>query len=178
MTTPLYELTVGCYTQVLESTVGFLEKGLAHCQSNGTEPKAIVASTLYEDMQNFYFQVASLNHHSGKTIEALSSGEFNPPMHAFNHEAQDGDYDALIAETQANVALMKTQTAEDINACAGKTIIFKLGSREMPFTAENFVLSFSLPNFYFHATTTYDMLRMQGVQIGKMDFLGAMKVGV
>ncbi|MEC8695451.1 MAG: DUF1993 family protein, partial [Pseudomonadota bacterium] len=120
----------------------------------------------------------SLNHHSGKTIEALSSGEFNPPMHAFNHEAQDGDYEALIAETQANVALMKTQTAEGINACAGKTIIFKLGSREMPFTAENFVLSFSLPNFYFHATTTYDMLRMQGVQIGKMDFLGAMKVGV
>ena len=53
MTTPLYELTVGSYTQVLESTVGFLEKGLAHCQSSGTEPKAIVASTLYEDMQNF-----------------------------------------------------------------------------------------------------------------------------
>ena len=83
MTTPLYELTVGSYTQVLESTVGFLEKGLAHCQSSGTEPKAIVASTLYEDMQNFYFQVASLNHHSARTIEALSSGNsIHPCMHS------------------------------------------------------------------------------------------------
>ena len=148
MTTPLCELTVGSYTQVLESTVGFLEKGPLHCQSSGTEPKAIVASTLYEDSRTFTSRVASLNHHSARTIEALSSGEFNPPMHAFNHEAKDGDYEGLIAETQASVALMKAQTAEGINACAA-TIIFKLGSREMPFTAENFVLSFSLPKLLF-----------------------------
>jgi hypothetical protein len=46
----------------------------------------------------------------------------------------------------------------------------------MSFTVENFILSFSLPNFYFHATTTYDMLRMAGVPLGKMDFLGELRV--
>ncbi len=48
---------------------------------------------------------------------------------------------------------------------------------ELPFTNQNFLLSFSLPNFYFHATTTYDILRMLGVPLGKTDFLGKMKMG-
>ena len=73
---------------------------------------------------------------------------------------------------------MKAQDPTTINATAGKTITFKLGANEMPFTAENFVLSFSLPNFYFHATTAYDILRMKGVKLGKMDFLGKLRVGI
>ena len=57
-------------------------------------------------------------------------------------------------------------------------MVFKLGKNELPFTNQNFLLSFSLPNFYFHATTTYDLLRMLGVPLGKMHFLGQMKVGI
>jgi len=57
-------------------------------------------------------------------------------------------------------------------------VIFKLGANQMPFTTENFVLSFSLPNLYFHATTAYDILRMKGVPLGKRDFLGQMRMGV
>jgi len=60
---------------------------------------------------------------------------------------------------------------------AEKSMVFKLGKNELPFTNQNFLLSFSLPNFYFHATTTYDILRMLGVPLGKMDFLGQIKVG-
>ena len=56
-------------------------------------------------------------------------------------------------------------------------MVFAIGDREMPFTNQNFLLTFSLPNFYFHATTTYDILRMLGVPLGKMDFLGRMKIG-
>ena len=107
-----------------------------------------------------------------KTIEALSSGEFAPPMHAFNHKPTEDDFERLIAVTKESVAFMHGQSADEIDDLAGKTIVFKLGANEMPFTTENFVLSFSLPNFYFHATTAYDILRMKGVKIGKMDFLG------
>ena len=56
-------------------------------------------------------------------------------------------------------------------------MIFKIGGNEIPFTTENFVMSFSLPNFYFHATTAYDLLRQKGVPIGKMNFLGPMRMG-
>ena len=178
MTTALYDLTVGSYTQVLEGTVGFMEKGLAHFQAQEIDLEDVVNYAIYEGMQNFYFQVMSLNHHSAKAIEGLHAGEFGPPMYAFNHKAEKGDYEMLIAKTRESIALMGEQDPETINALAGKTVIFKLGANEMPFTAENFALSFSLPNFYFHATTAYDILRMKGVQIGKMDFLGKMRIGV
>ena len=64
-----------------------------------------------------------------------------------------------------------------INALAGKPMLFKMGETEIPFTTSNFLLSFSLPNFFFHATTTYSILRMHGVPLGKMDYLAAMRVG-
>jgi hypothetical protein len=81
---------------------------------------------------------------------------------------------SLVTEAQEGVASVSEADAE---ALADQSMVFALGEREMPFTNQNFVLSFSLPNFYFHATTTYDILRMSGIPLGKMDFLGTMKVG-
>ena len=75
------------------------------------------------------------------------------------------------------IAGLEALDAEQVNAMSGKEVFFRMGDFEIPFTAENFVLSFSLPNLYFHATTAYDMARMSGVQIGKMDYLGQMRVG-
>lgn len=172
MTTSLYDLTVGSYSQILGATVNFLEQGKIYCQEQSIELSEIVQTSLYENMLDFHFQVVSLNHHSTKTIDALASGEFEPPM-----GYPPMDYDGLLEMTKASVASMATQDAATINALAGKHITFKLSESEMPFTTENFVMSFSLPNFYFHATTAFDILRMKGVPIGKRDFLGAMKMG-
>ena len=63
-----------------------------------------------------------------------------------------------------------------MDALAGRDVIFQMRDRKVPFTAENFLLSFSLPNFYFHATTAYDILRTKGVPLGKRDFLGRMRI--
>ena len=57
-------------------------------------------------------------------------------------------------------------------------MLFKFGKTELPFTSDEFLLSFSLPNFYFHATTTYSILRQQGVPLGKMDYLGKLRMAV
>jgi hypothetical protein len=81
----------------------------------------------------------------------------------------------MLAEARDGLAGFDKAEAE---ALAEKSVVFKLGKRELPFTNQNFLFSFSLPNFYFHATTTYDILRMLGVPLGKMNFLGQMKVGV
>ena len=80
----------------------------------------------------------------------------------------------MVAESRDGLARL---AKAEVEALAEKSIVFKLGKNELPFTNQNFLLSFSLPNFYFHATTTYDILRMLGVPLGKMDFLGKMKVG-
>jgi hypothetical protein len=65
----------------------------------------------------------------------------------------------------------------EVEALADQSTVFSIGKHEMPFSNQNFLLSFSLPNFYFHATTTYDILRMLGVPLGKVDFLGKLKLG-
>ena len=75
----------------------------------------------------------------------------------------------------ANRSLNET-TEEEIHSLAGGEVIFKMGQIEWPFTSEDFILSFSLPNFYFHVTTMYNMFRIKGLNIGKLDFAGALKM--
>ena len=75
----------------------------------------------------------------------------------------------------AQEALQKLTPAE-VNALEGRDVVFQLRDFKMPFTAEGFLLSFSLPNFYFHAPTAYDILRMKGVPIGKRDYMGQMRL--
>jgi len=67
-------------------------------------------------------------------------------------------------------------TPEAVNALGGKDVTFALGERKLPFTAEGFLMSFSLPNFFFHATTAYDILRHKGAPLGKRDFMGRLKL--
>ena len=77
--------------------------------------------------------------------------------------------------TETIAALEAVDPAEMENFI-GRPMRFEMGSFRMDFTAENFLLSFSQPNFYFHATTAYDILRMKGVPLGKRDYLGAMRL--
>ena len=65
---------------------------------------------------------------------------------------------------------------DEVNGLEGRDMVFQIGERKMPFVAEGFLLSFSLPNFFFHATTTYDILRSKGVKLGKRDFMGALRL--
>ena len=89
----------------------------------------------------------------------------------------DMDYAGLKGLVAEAISGLEGESREEIDALADKPLVFKLSSREIPFTTTNFIVSFSLPNFYFHATTTYDILRMQGVPLGKMDYLGALRMG-
>ena len=71
---------------------------------------------------------------------------------------------------------LQALTPEAVNALEGKDMVFQFGERTVPFTAENFIMSFSLPNFYFHATTAYDILRSNGVPLGKRNFTGQFRM--
>lgn len=73
-------------------------------------------------------------------------------------------------------AALQALTRENVDAMQGKDVVFKLGDRRMPFTAEDFLMPFSLPNLHFHATTAYDMLRIKGVPLGKRDYLGPLRI--
>ena len=171
MPVSFYDLTVGTYTQIVEASIGVLNKGADYCNEQGIALDEVVASCLVDDMANFHFQVVCITHHSLEALNGMKSGEFLPP----NYEARD--YAGLQALTAGTLDTLRGMSEAEVNDLAGGSLVFKLGGNEIPFTNENFALSFSLPNFYFHATTAYDILRSKGVPVGKRDFLGAMKVG-
>ena len=172
MSISFYDASVGAYQQGLDSVAGILEKGAAYAAENDVDPQEIVGTKLRDDMMPLHFQIVSVCHHSWGALQGMRDGRFAPPSFE-----QDKDYkglQALVTEAQEGVASFSESDAADL---AEKSMVFAIGNREMPFTNQNFLLSFSLPNFYFHATTTYDILRMLGVPLGKMDFLGRMKIG-
>ena len=163
----IHEVSVPAYLQTLAAVSGFLDKGLAHCRENGMDPETIVETRLHPDMLPFRFQIQSVAHHSLGAIEAIRSGVFRPPtgLPQDNYAALQ----ALVVQTRE--ALQNCQP-DAINAREGAEVIFEFRQNRLPFTAEGFLLSFSLPNFYFHATTAYDILRSKGVPLGKRDYMG------
>ena len=171
MAVSLYELTVPNYLQILGGVAGAMDKAAEHAVESDLDLAQLVDFRLREDMLPFSFQVISVWHHSHGAIEGLKAGEFNPPpdLGALDYSALRG----LVAEAFEN---MKALSPEDVDKLEGQAMKFKMGDFEIPFSTTNFIQSFSMPNFYFHATTTYDILRLHGVPLGKMDFLGAMRV--
>jgi hypothetical protein len=171
MAVDLYDFTVGSYLQTLGAVGGYLQRGLDHCRDNNIEPDEIVETRLWSDMLPFRFQIVSVAHHSRGAIDGVKAGVFGPPSDQRPHGYTD--LQGVVAETRA--ALEKL-SREEVNALQGKDVTFQIGDRfKVPFTAENFLMSFSLPNFYFHATTAYDILRSKGVPLGKRDFMGQMR---
>jgi uncharacterized protein len=171
MSTSLYDLSVANYLQTVSAVAGFLDKGAAHCASKGIDLSEITQSRLFADMLPFRFQIVSVVHHSLGAVEGLKNGMFAPPG-----QTDPLDYrglQKLIADTLEGLRGVRQS---EVNALQGRDIVFQLRDRQIPFTAEGFVLSFSLPNFYFHATTAYDILRTKGVPLGKRDFLGQLRL--
>jgi hypothetical protein len=171
MAIALYDLSVPTYLQTLGSVTGLMEKGLAHCRECNVDPAEIVETRLFQDMAPFSFQIRSVVHHSVATMEALKSGVFNPPG-----KADPLDYAGLQKLVADARGALETLKPTDVNALEGKDVSFMFRDTKLPFTAENFVLSFSLPNFHFHATTAYDILRSRGVPIGKRDYMGRLRM--
>jgi hypothetical protein len=171
MALSLYDLSVANYLQTLGGVEGFLGKGLAHFKEKNIDANEIVETRLAPDMLPLRFQIWSVAHHSLGALRGVQAGVFSPPP-----QLPEMDYAGLqkvVAETRD--ALQKLAPA-DVNALEGKDVSFQMRDVKMPFTAEGFLLSFSLPNFYFHATTAYDILRTKGVPLGKRDYMGRMRM--
>ena len=130
----------------------------------------MVGTRLAADMFPFSFQLLSVVHHSINAIEGARAGVFGPPG------PQELDYAGLEALVADALARLKALSPDEVNALEGKDVVFRLGQGQIPFTAEGFLMSFSLPNLHFHAATAYDILRQKGAPLGKRDYLGAMKL--
>jgi len=167
MTFSLYTATVPSYLQILNAVAGLLGKGEAHCSDKGVAPDDILQARFAEDMLPFAYQVKSTAVHSLGAINGVRSGVFSPDT-----TPPPKDFAALKQRIAETLAALEAINPAEIDAFIGRDMRFAFGDRHIDFTAENFLLSFSQPNFYFHATTAYDILRWQGVPLGKRDFVG------
>ena len=167
----LYDATVANYLQTVGAVAGFLDRGGAHYVDNNMDPNDLVETRLFADMLPLKFQVLAVAHHSVGAIEGVKAGLFGAPT-----DMPGIDYAGLRKVVADAQAALKKYTPADVNGLAGKDVTFKIRDFVLPFTAEGFLMSFSLPNFHFHATTAYDILRTKGVPLGKRDYLGAMRM--
>jgi hypothetical protein len=156
--------------QMLGTVDRILARGAEHCREHGHSLDELAEARLHHDMLPLRFQIASTVTHSLGAIEGVRKGSFSPA-------SKSGlSYPELQkAVVEANEALGKI-TAADLNGLEGREVFFQTGDIKLPFSAEDFLLSFSLPNFYFHTSIAYGILRSKGVALGKRDFLGRMRI--
>ena len=171
MAISLYDASVAGFIQIATAMSGVLDRGLSHCTENGTDPEALVETRLFADMAPLRFQIVSVVHHSIDAIDGVKAGVFTPPTDQRAH-----DYAGLQKLIADALSRLKALSQEEVNSLEGKDVVFQVRDFKMPFIAENFLLSFSVPNFHFHATTAYDILRSQGVPLGKRDYMGALRL--
>jgi uncharacterized protein len=167
----LYAATVPSYQQILGSVAGLLVKAEAFCAEKSLNPDDIIQARLAPDMLPFAFQVKSTAVHSLGAIEGVRRGAFSPDM-----SPPPETFTALKARIAETLSALEKIEPVEIDSLIGRDIRFVRGEHRLDFTAENFLLSFSQPNFYFHATTAYDILRWKGVPLGKRDFTGKLRL--
>ncbi|MEO5937752.1 MAG: DUF1993 domain-containing protein [Sphingomonas sp.] len=170
MSISLYDLSVPTFLQTVEAVSGFLNCAVGHCADVGADPDDFVDLRLFPDMAPFHFQIEALSHHAAWGVEALTTGVFAPPP--LVGSMPFADLQAMVAHAGAKLQMF---ARDEIDACAGKELDMQIGPRRLAFTAETFILSFALPNFHFHAVTAYDILRANGVPIGKRDYEGRLR---
>jgi uncharacterized protein len=171
MSFSLYDATIPSYRQTLGAVAGLLVTAEAFCAEKQLPPEAIIDARLAEDMLPFAYQVKSTAVHSLGSIEGVRRGVFSPDM-----TPPPQTFTALRTRIAETLSALESVQAAEINAFLGRDMRFEFRERSLEFTAEDFLLSFSLPNFYFHAATAYDILRWKGARIGKRNFTGRLRL--
>src|SRR5438270_13558127 len=170
MAISFYDLSVPTFLQTVRAIGGFLDRAAIHCADTGIDPDGFVRARLYDDMAPFHFQVEAAWHHAVSGLEAARTGVFEPP--GLVGPVPFLELQAMMGKAEA---ALEAYTPDEVNSWAARDLDLQIGPRRLAFTSETLILSFSLPNFHFHAATAYDILRSRGVPIGKRDYEGQLR---
>ncbi|OWK30694.1 DUF1993 domain-containing protein [Sphingomonas mucosissima] len=171
MTLSLYDAVIPSNIQILGAIDRLLDKAEAYAAEKGMSAAELIDARLAPDMLPFGYQVKSVAEHSVGGIEGVRGGNFSPSMVPW-----PTNFAGLHERIRGAIAALEAVDRAEFDALVDKDTQFSMGELRMPFTGAQFLLSFSQPNFYFHATTAYAILRAQGMKIGKRDFLGALRM--
>ena len=162
----MFDFSIPVLINFLKALSAILKKAEGHCEVRKIEPDAILQARLFPDMYPLTRQVQLVTDFA-KGIGARLAG-FPVPSFA--------DEEKSFAELQARITktldFLNTLKSEQLADAAKRMVAIKLGGQDMSFTGAQYLANFALPNFYFHLTTAYNILRHNGIELGKKDFMG------
>ena len=166
MTISMYQASVPRFVNILGNLSNIIDKAQAHVDAKKLDVATLTGYRLFPDMLPLTTQV-QIACDTAKGVVARLAGVEIPAYE--DNEKTLADLKARVAKT---IAFIQTMTPLLIDGTEDKDIVTKRGDKETHYKGMQFLLGHALPNFYFHVTTTYNILRHNGVEIGKRDFLG------
>lgn len=168
MSNPMYTASIPVFTQMLGGLKAVLAKAAAHAAAKNIDPNALLQARLYPDMFPLSRQV-QVACDFAKGPAARLAGVDVPAM---------ADTETTFAQLEARIdtvlAFMTTLTPAQFEAAATREIVTQAGTpKEKRFTGSSYLFNYGLPHFFFHTVTAYDILRHNGVEVGKKDYIGS-----
>ncbi len=168
MSHPMYTASIPVFTQMLGGLKAVLAKAAAHAAAKNIDPNALLQARLYPDMFALARQV-QVACDFAKGPAARLAGVDVPAM-----ADTETTFAQLEARIDAVLAFMATLTPAQFEAAATREIVTQAGTpKEKRFTGSSYLFNYGLPHFFFHTVTAYDILRHNGVEVGKKDYIGA-----
>ena len=167
MTISMYQASVPVFSTMLNNLVAIMEKAAAHCEEKKIDQSVLVNYRLYPDMFAFSKQVQLAADHAKNATARLAG------MEPLVYENAEKSFPELIMRVHKTIEYLKGFEPGQIDGSEQKEIVNKHGSTTVTYKGQEYLLMRELPNFFFHVTTAYDILRHNGVELGKKDFLGS-----
>ncbi len=167
MTFSMYSASVPVFTQILNSLSAILDKAEAHAEARKIEPNALLQARLFPDMFPLIRQVQVAADFAKGACARLAGVEVP------KYEDTEQSFAELRARIAKTVDFIGSLPREAIAASADRDITTGSGDKTRHFKGSAYLMHYALAHFYFHATTTYDILRHNGVEVGKKDFVGS-----
>ncbi len=162
----MYSLSVPVFRRSLNTLSAILDKALAHAQARKIDPNVLLAARLYPDMFSLTRQVQLASDFAKGTAARLAGD--TPPK----YDDVEASFEQLKERIARTIAFLDGVAPERIDGSEERAIQIQIPDRTLHFTGLDFLAHWALPNFFFHMTTAYDILRHNGVEVGKRDFLG------
>ena len=166
MTVSMYQASVPVFARGLSSLKTILAKGAAHAAAKKIDESVFINARLYPDMLPFARQVHIATDFARGTVARLSGAE--PPK----WEDNETTFAELIARVERTIEAVNSFNAAQVDGSEARPVTRQVRGEPKTFTGLNYLLQYSMPNFYFHTTTAYAILRSNGVEVGKGDFIG------
>jgi uncharacterized protein len=162
----MYRASVPVFVQYLTSLSAILKKAAEFCEAKKIEPSVLIGARLRPDMFTLARQVQIATDHAKGATARLAGAEI--PSFADTETS----FDELQARIKKTLDYIQGFKPEQIDGSDDKEIVLTIHTEKYPFVGVDYLTRFALPNFYFHVTTTYAILRLNGVEVGKRDFIG------